>query len=270
MMWWRAGFPNRVPSAPWHRCISTGNYALVIDTDSLTIPHIGKNTGGPLSDLPTARLELKLTVNGKVYRANKSKKPSRFTGPRIIESGNFLQRSDVTDLIFKADDGTVLNQESRLETAAWGDRLSLILSARPGLKPIVAGDQSFGKWKGGFGLTGQNRLDIPADEAGASEHFTLSFWVFPPIDFQAGRASPWLVCKNHHEQKLGNFGITVNRDGILTATINSGGPGNSHQCEGASWSALKREKWNHVAISFDGTTLRLFVNRNFCGGIEGG
>ena len=261
-MWWRAGFPKRCPGAPWHRCVATGNYAFVLDTQSLSIPHIGKFAGGPLSNLPSAELSLNLTVNGKVYRAKSAKDATRFTGPRIIESGNFLQRADVTNLIFTAEDGSVLNQKSRLETAAWGDRLGIILSAQPGRKPIQAGDVSFGRVRGGFGLTGQNRFDLSEKECPISEKFTLSFHVFVPHNFKASKHAPWLVCKNRHEQREGNFGIKLSDDGTPSATINiGGGRENIHSVQGSF--SLKREQWNHVAISYDGETLRLFVNRRY-------
>ena len=264
MMWWRAGYPKMVPNAPWHRCVETGKYVFVLDTKSLAIPHIGKwEHGRPLHELPPAELSLKLTVNGKTYHAREAEEASRFIGPRIVESGNFLQRADIRNLIFKAGDGTILKQKSRLETAAWGDQLGIILSAQPGRKPIAAGDACFGRVNGGFGLTGDNRLDIPAGECHTPETFTLSLWVFVPNDFKARQHAPWLVCKNYHEAADGNYGVVVDHNGIPSATLNIGGGANRFSAKVSRGPGFRREQWNHLAISYDGDTLRLFLNGNW-------
>ncbi|NNM30486.1 MAG: hypothetical protein HKO57_13270, partial [Akkermansiaceae bacterium] len=163
-MWWRDGFPTVVEGAAWRRCVETGHYWFMLDTDSLTIPRLGPVTV-PLGKLPGAELELKIVVDGTAYRCRTGAEHTRFGGPRLVESGRFFQRADVTDLLFTADDGAHLNVEARFETLAWPDRLGLILAARPGRMPIVAGDRSFGRVRGGYGLDGKSRLEIPAAES---------------------------------------------------------------------------------------------------------
>lgn len=262
-MWWRDGFPTVVEGADWRRVVKTGHYWFMLDTDTLKIPRIGPVTT-PVGELPGADLELSIEVGGKTYHYSGGGAWSRFGGPRLIESGRFLQRADVTDLAFTAEDGTKLNTEARFETAAWADRLGLIFAARPGQMPIAEGENSFGRVRGGFGLTGANRFDVPADEASTPEKFTLSFWVYPPNDFRAGKHAPWLVCKNHHEQADGNYGIILHPDGIPDIRINlGGGRENSHNFMAERRHALRLEQWNHVAISYDGDILRLYVNGHF-------
>jgi hypothetical protein len=146
-MWWVEGFPPVGPQASWLRCIQSGTYALVIDTETLEIPHFGAIPPGTgyqsthldgvpaWTELKPAKLELTLTVNGKTYRCDQGAKWTRFTGPRLVESGRFVQRADVTDLSFVAAGGEKLNVEARFETVAWPDRLGLILAVRPGLVP---------------------------------------------------------------------------------------------------------------------------------------
>jgi hypothetical protein len=141
--WWAEGFPAHTPSAPWQRVVQTGYYAFALDTDTLRIPHFGPVPGGagylaaaradnrPWQELPPAELALSIAAGGKTYRATVGGKWTQFTGPRLVESGRFLQRADVTDLVFTADDGTALDVEARFETVAWPDRLALILAARP-------------------------------------------------------------------------------------------------------------------------------------------
>lgn len=141
LMWWAEGFPSHTTNAPWRRVIQTGRYAMALDTETMRIPHFGAVRSGlgcaaaaradnrAWQRLPPATLALGVTVNGKTYRCIAGGKWTRFSGPRLIESGRFLQRADVTDLVFAADDGAKLDVEARFETVAWPDRLALILAA---------------------------------------------------------------------------------------------------------------------------------------------
>lgn len=281
LMGWADGFPSHTPSAPWLRVIRTGHYALALDTSTLRIPHFGAikepmgyaKAAHPAAEawqrLPPASLELTLTVQGKTYRCRSGGAWSRFAGPRLIESGRFLQRADVTGLEFTAGDGSRLNVEARFETVAWPDRLALILAAQPGLQPIPPGEDCFGRIGGGFGLDGTNHLEFPHSPDLDPEQFTLELWAFVPADFQASdRTHPWLVCKNRHEQADGNYGIVL-LDGRPQARLNIGG-GRENQfatttaeglaSPGGGVPRLAVERWHHLAMSYDGHTLRLFVN----------
>ncbi|HPA18433.1 MAG TPA: metallophosphoesterase [Verrucomicrobiae bacterium] len=275
-MWWAEGFPGHMKGASWLRVIQTGRYAMALETETLQIPHFGAVRGAAsyaaaaLDDnrawraLPPAELVLTLTVNGKTYRCANGGKWSTFGGPRLIESGRFLQRADVTGLVFAASDGTRLNAEARLETVAWPDRLALILAARPGQLPIPAGEACFGRAGGGFGLDGTNHLEIPDSPGLDPERFTLELWAFVPTDYQASeRSSPWLVCKNGHEEAQGNYGIVIQR-GAPQARMNIGG-GRENMFVVADRAGLKVERWNHLAISYDGDSMRLYVNGEFAG-----
>ena len=269
LMWWADGFPTRVPNAPWRRVTQTGRYALALDTETLRVPHFGavpsaNYEASGLADnrawqaLPPADLALSLTANGKTYRAKAGGQYSTWGGPRLVESGRFLQRADVTDLVFAADDGTNLNVEARFETVAWTDRLSLILAARPGLAPILAGEASFGRIGGGFGFDGTNQLEVPHSPELDTPQFTMESWAFVPANYQAGRASPWLICKNRSEWDDGNYGLMI-INGRPHALLNiGGGPANAFVAE--SRVPVKIEQWNHLAFSYDGDTLRLYVN----------
>jgi hypothetical protein len=265
-MWWRDGFPTVVENADWRRVVRTGHYWFFLDTDTLNIARLGPSTRPP-SELPGAELNLRLTIAGKSWRNDGGAAWTRFGGPRLIESGRFLQRADVTNLVFMAEDGSgeKLNAEARLETIAWPDRLGFRLAARPGEMPVEAGDESFGRVGGGFGLDGTNHLEIPQEQPGdVPETFTLSFWVFVPKDYRAGKHAPWLVCKNHHEQADGNFGVIVHPDGIPDVRLNiGGGRENAVAVRADRRHALKLGQWNHAAISYDGDMLRLYLNNHF-------
>lgn len=264
-MWWRDGFPGIIPQARWHRSIRTGHFGFVLDTETLAIPHIGALSSDAddsgLYDLPPAELDLQMTVNGVTYHCENAEEWTRFTGPRLVESGRFFQRGDVTDLVFQSKEGTTLNGEMRLETAAWSDRLSLILAGRPGVMPIHPGDASFGRVRGGFGFDGNNTFVIPAEPALDTPAFTLTFWAFIPSDYQAGKTSPWLVCRGHNELTDGNFGIILRRGATPEVRMNlGGGRDNAHTLRPDVGSPLNLDSWNHLAMSYDGKTLQLYAN----------
>ena len=260
-MWWRDGFPGKTENADWRRIVKTGRYWFLFDTDTMKVARLGPVSGGSIADVSGAELSLTIRAGGKVYRCLRGGPCSRFTGPRLIESGRFLQRADVTDLHFQADDGSALNAEARFETAAWPAELGMILAARPGLLPIRPGDVSFGKVGGGFGLDGTNELSFSQAASETPPNFTLSFWVYLPTDYQAGKAAPWLVCKNNHELAAGNFGVLIHSGGIPEVIANTGGGrDNIIRAKADNRNALKLRKWNHLAINYDGKTLGLWLN----------
>ena len=275
-MWWAEGFPAHSSAAPWRRVIQTGRYAIALDTDTLRIPHFGAVPRGvsyaeaaradnrAWQRLPPAELGLSITTDSKTYRCTAGGKWTDFTGPRLVESGRVLQRADVTDLVFTADDGARLNVEARFETVAWPDRLALILAARPGLLSIPAGEACFGLVGGGFGLDGTNHLEIPHSPELDPEQFTLEFWAFVPVDCQVSRRThPWLVCKNRNEQAEGNYGIVI-LDGRPQARLNIGG-GREGMFAADGRARLQIEQWSHLAMSYDGESLRLYVNGELSG-----
>ncbi len=270
LTWWEGGYAPTVRGDNWQRVVRTGHYAFVFDTKNLAITRLGAAAADkPLGELPSAQLELTATVDGKTYRAVKSADPTRFSGPRLIESGTFLQRADVTDLVFQAADGALLSQQSRFETAAWPQRLGLKLAMRPGLLPIAAGESCFGKIQGGFGLTADSRLDIPAEDCATPEKFTLSFWYFAPPGVAERRRGGWLVCKNRNEATDGHYGMGLDANGKVSGTINIGGGRNSFTVSSGNRRVLP-DRWNHLALSYDGDILRLYVNGHAAGEIKVG
>jgi len=281
LMFWAEGFPAHTPAAPWRRIIRTGSYALALDTDTLMIPHFGAMPAGPdyattartddraWAALPPADLSLAIVANGKRYENVGGGKWSQFGGPRLIDSGRFVQRADVTDLVFAGEDGTILNAETRFETVAWPDRLALILAAKPGALPFPAGEACFGRVGGGFGLDGTNHLEIPHRDDLEQEKFTLELWAFVPTDHQASEKTfPWLVCKNAHEEADGNYGLVI-LNGRPQARMNvGGGREQGFTVDAAPPHLLRLEQWNHLAMSYDGDMLKLYVNGTPAGGTK--
>jgi hypothetical protein len=251
-MWWAEGFPSFIPKAPWLRVIQTGRYAMALNTETLRIEHLGpvNHLNDDFKKLPGADLALNLTVDGKAYRAVAGGKLSRHSGPRLVESGTFFQRGDITDLEFKAVDASRLNVEARFETAAWSDRLALILAARPGEMAIAGGEASFGRVRGGFGLDGSNHFEVAHRAELDPENFTLELWTFVPPDYQASeRVPPWLVCKNRNEATDGNYGLMIANDHLEARLNIGGGQGNAVTLRATKRQPLKINEWNHLAMS---------------------
>ena len=271
VMWWRDGFPAHLPNAPWQRCIQTGRYGFVLDTAAMRVPHVGpvsassyvslaRGCNAAITALPAADLGLFIEADGTTYRCSAGAAWDRMFGPRLIESGRWVQRADVNGLVFTSSDGRKLAADARFETIAWPDRLALVLAVRPPLAPIAAGDTSFGRLDGGFGLDGTNHLEVPHAASLDPERFTLEFWAYLPADFAtATQAVPWLVCKNFHEEADGNYGLTISRLGVLQAKLNIGG-GRDNRFTVEAREPLAVEAWSHLAMTYDGDSFRLFVN----------
>lgn len=273
LMYWAEGFPAHTPAAPWRRVVRTGSYVFALDTETLEIPHFGVIPPGPdygtavrsedraWELLPTAKLSLSINANGKRHTNVGGAKWSQFGGPRLVDSGRFVQRADVTDLVFAAEDGTRLNVEARFETVAWPDRLALILAARPGAVPFPAGEPCFGRVNGGFGLDGSHHLEIPHRPELEPEKLTLELWAFIPADHRASEKTfPWLVCKNAHEEADGNYGLVI-LNGRVQARMNiGGGREQAFTADASPRHSLRIEEWNHLAMSYDGDLLKLFLN----------
>jgi hypothetical protein len=106
---------------------------MCMDTDNLRILHLGPLTGTlpyeqavshvheRIASLPPADLVLAITVNGRRYHCTGGARP------RLVESGRFVQRGDITGLTFADDAGKPFTAEARLEITAWPQTLSILL-----------------------------------------------------------------------------------------------------------------------------------------------
>jgi len=275
-MSWADGWPPNVSGAPWLRCIQTGRFALALNTETLGVEHFGRldttldYRTAALADntawrgLPPADLKLAIDVDGRTYRCRSGAPWSQYAGPRLIESGRFVQRGDVTGLVFTSDDGAVLNADARLETVAWPDRLALILAAKPGVQAIPAGEPCFGKVGGGYGLDGRNHLEVVHAPELEPERLTLELWVYVPPDYRASqRVSPWVVCKSGNEWVDGNYGLMLINDRFRACLNLGGGRDNAYTVDATS--ALAVERWHHVAMTYDSDRLRLYVDGKAAG-----
>jgi hypothetical protein len=145
-MWWANGWDRPPSEGARVLCVQTNHYGVVVDAKAPNILHFGPiHAAAPYAEaalqdnqsvfgLPKAALELSVTSGGTVYRcvAAARDETDRMTFPiRLIDSGRFVQRIDIHQLVFKNDAGESLNADGRLELVAWPDRLALTLEVAP-------------------------------------------------------------------------------------------------------------------------------------------
>ncbi|NQT86438.1 hypothetical protein HQ560_06710, partial [bacterium] len=156
-LWWANGVPadcsprrGKAPATSDRQklvCVQTGTYGAALDVDKVDLVRLGSIADAPLASevvasgnetvlgLPRSALALTVALGDRVYRCTGRRTVKRkgfLRYPyRLIESGRFLHRFDVSDLIFADGSGAVLEADGRLELVAWPDRLALLLAITP-------------------------------------------------------------------------------------------------------------------------------------------
>ena len=166
--------------------------------------------------------------------------------------------------------GYVVSSCSRIK---FNDVLLWLLSGTPGVTYSVdfnAGETSVsgndvGVIGAAFGLDGTNSFQVAHQASYDPAQFTVALWVDVPSDFTSSATTntPWVACKNTDDTTEGYIGVKAAADGSVDATINIGGT--AYTINGASSSSLSTCSWNHVALTYDGTTLALYVNGGLAG-----
>jgi len=111
----------------------------------------------------------------------------------------------------------------------------------------------------GFQAAGQNFLERPHQPELEPLQLTVESWVRVSAFPKEGDARRWLVSKNPNEWEEGHYALVLDRD-RPGAYLNIGG-GREHMA--AVWSEpvkLEANRWHHLAFTYDGQTLRLFVD----------
>jgi hypothetical protein len=282
-MHWADGLPAR--GGYGVRVIETGQYVFALDTKTLTVRHFGGQSssrpapynpspgeidgrlpenlilrnGVGWASMPRGRIYLSATIDGERFEVKGGRPWDGKEGPRLIESGRYLQRADVFGVDLLNKEGKPLAGEFRLETVAWPDRLNIILHARPPLLPMPEGEACFGLNGGGFGLTGANHLTVPDSPALGAPQFTFELWAYVPTDASsATKLGPWIACRGANEETPGGFGFTLHGTRIAGRINLSGGRAGARTL--FSSVDVRSEAWNHLALTCDGKDLVLFVN----------
>lgn len=267
--WWPNGFRReRADDSPNVFCVESGRYALALNLADFGEARFGRvdgpgylaasQTGSqPLTDLPPAALRIELEHGGRRCRAV-SCLAGRSGDARhtiLLESGRFVQRYRFPQLQFEDESGEVLETDSTLELVAWPSSLTFSLTAAPdcaydnGPCPGIVG--------AGRAVRAQP-VDVPHQPELDPPVFTLEAWVRVPNRLSALNRNHWLIGKNANEWQEGNFGLLLNRE-TVTAILNiGGGRDNVYRVEKAH--ALPSANWHHLAMSYDGDALRLYVD----------
>ncbi len=154
------------------------------------------------------------------------------------------------------------NRVSRLlrELAADPERLATVVNEfKSAAAAAPAVPLAPGKIGGAFRATGSNYLELAHSAALDPEQLTVEAWVWTPQFPGEGDLRRWLVNKNGNEWVEGHYALVLdqNRPG---AYLNIG---DGRENMFAVWSdgpKLETNRWHHLAFTYDGDLLRLFVD----------
>jgi hypothetical protein len=116
-----------------------------------------------------------------------------------------------------------------------------------------------GRVGGAFLANGSNHLDLSHAAALDPASITVEAWVKSAEFPGGGDARRWLVNKNSNEWVQGHYALMLDRDRPGAYLNIGGGKANVF----ALWSdgpRLQTNRWHHLAFTYDGTRLRLFVD----------
>lgn len=152
-LYWKHGWRGRSPGKERLVCVQTNRYLAEFDADKAALKRLGpienarpysQAVSVPEADLnPSAAsiLQLEVSLGESTYfciGTDNSALKGLESPLRIIETGHYLQRFDINNLVFQNGKGEQLSGTGRLEVVAWPDRISLLLevslpdSAAPG------------------------------------------------------------------------------------------------------------------------------------------
>ncbi len=249
-------------AAPDILCLETGHYAFALDIADLSTARFGlldddadyerSLAAGAqrLDALQPAKLAVELELDGKTYRAVRAPRK----GARMWESGRIAQHFDLLDLRFVDEAGNQLPCFGRLDVVAWPGSLTFTAELAPDLL------YTDGPCQGvvGSGLCIVDKpLDIPHSPELEPEKLTAECWVNIPERMNP-KVYGWMLCKNDHEWGEGNYGLMW-RNGRAVAVLNNVG-GRDKQQMIAHHGGLEQGKWHHFALTYDGATMRFYVD----------
>ncbi len=124
-----------------------------------------------------------------------------------------------------------------------------------------------GKVGAAFQGNGRNHLELPHSVALEPKQLTVEAWVrFSPFP-KDGDQRRWLVSKGANEWAEGHYALMLDRN-RAGAYLNIGGGKENVFAVWNEGKPLKANQWHHLAMTYDGVTLRLFVDGAAAGETE--
>ncbi len=106
---------------------------------------------------------------------------------------------------------------------------------------------------------GSSRVDVPSTDALEPETLTVEAWVRPRSIPSGEDARSWIVCKTANEFADGNYSLLLDGANVAAYLNIGGGQENSFEAHGAR-SRTVADRWQQVAMTYDGSVLRVFRN----------
>lgn len=135
----------------------------------------------------------------------------------------------------------------------------------PGPEPRIGP----GRVGGGFVATGTNFLELPHAGVLDPPQITVETWVLAASFPGEGDARRWLVNKNGSEWTDGHYALVIDHD-RPGAYLNIGGGRENVVALWSDGARLQANRWQHLAMTYDGKVLRLWVDGKPSGELQVG
>ena len=107
-------------------------------------------------------------------------------------------------------------------------------------------------------------LEVPNAPELEPEQLTVEAWIQLPEFPAGGDARKWIVNKNRNEWEQGHYGLVLDED-RAGAYLNIGGGQDNSYSAWAPEGQLTPNDWHHLAMTYDGATLRVYLDGNEVG-----
>lgn len=250
-------------------CFETGYYGFQLDMNDLARPRAGRIDDSlsyeqslakgtrRLQELAPAELEIALQIDGKTFRAETCRSGvhrglKHLQTTRLHESGRLAMHYDIQGLVFRDEAGSALPCDGRLVLLGWPRSLTLTAELTPGLN-LVDGPTRGIAGNGHCVVT--KPVHVPHSPDLEPDELTLACWYKHPERMNTAHFG-WLVSKNHNERSKGFYGLSLRKS--VDAVMNFGGADGHVRI--SQNGPLSDDAWHHLALTYDGAVMRLYVN----------